>query len=294
MAASGSAAGLSTAEQALLTAVTAHGEAGCDDAALNGSLPATSLAERADALNALLKKGRLNLLRAADSDTLLYRAVSAEEAVKFKGLSSEDVLVYQIIQQASNTGIWTKDLKLRSNLQQPQVTKVLKTLEARSLIKAVKSVANKNRKVYMLMDLEPSTEITGGAWYTENEFDSEFIDVLRRSCLKFIETQGAADLEQVCQHIDEQAVATVTLGHAEVLQIVNTLVYDGVADQHVSGGELGRPKGTVYYTPATLSIPENSAFTSIPCGVCPVFNECGDGGIISPQTCAYYSEWLDW
>lgn len=38
-------------------------------------------------------------------------------------------------------GIWTRDLKLRSNLQQPQITKIIKTLEGRRLIKAVKSVA---------------------------------------------------------------------------------------------------------------------------------------------------------
>lgn len=37
-------------------------------------------------------------------------------------------------------GIWTMDLKRRTNLQQPQVTKAIKTLEARNLIKAVKSV----------------------------------------------------------------------------------------------------------------------------------------------------------
>ena len=44
-------------------------------------------------------------------------------------------------------GIWTKELKIKSNLQQPQITKILKSLEGRQLIKAVKSVASKNRKV---------------------------------------------------------------------------------------------------------------------------------------------------
>ena len=32
----------------------------------------------------------------------------------------------------------------------------------------------------MLFELEPSREITGGAWYTEHEYDSEFIGVLRQ------------------------------------------------------------------------------------------------------------------
>ena len=46
-----------------------------------------------------------------------------------------------------------------------QINKCLKSLEQRKLIKAVKSVASSNRKVYMLFELEPSREITGGAWY---------------------------------------------------------------------------------------------------------------------------------
>jgi DNA-directed RNA polymerase III subunit RPC6 len=94
-------------------------------------------------------------------------------------LSSEDLLVYQIIQSSGNSGIWTKELKQKSNLPQTQISKIFKTLEARKLIKAVKHVAQQNRKVYMLYELEPSREITGGAWYTEHEYDAEFINVLR-------------------------------------------------------------------------------------------------------------------
>jgi DNA-directed RNA polymerase III subunit RPC6 len=61
--------------------------------------------------------------------------------------------------------VWTKDLKIRTNLAQPQVTKILKALEARGLIKSIKSVANPSRKLVMLSELEPSKEVTGGAWW---------------------------------------------------------------------------------------------------------------------------------
>jgi DNA-directed RNA polymerase III subunit RPC6 len=53
---------------------------------------------------------------------------------------------------------------MKTNLGQPQVNKIIKTLEGRSLIKAVKNVNNPSKKLYMLAELEPSTEITGGAW----------------------------------------------------------------------------------------------------------------------------------
>lgn len=62
------------------------------------------------------------------------------------------------------SGIWTRDIKMKTNLGQPQVNKIIKTLEGRTLIKAVKNVNNPSKKLYMLAELEPSTDLTGGAW----------------------------------------------------------------------------------------------------------------------------------
>lgn len=56
-------------------------------------------------------------------------------------------------------------MKIRTNLAQPIITKILKTLEGRKLVKSVKNVNNPSRKVYMLYELEPSRELTGGAWW---------------------------------------------------------------------------------------------------------------------------------
>jgi DNA-directed RNA polymerase III subunit RPC6 len=221
--------------------------------------------------------------------------------------------VYQIIQQSGNTGIWTKELKQKSNLPQTQIGKIFKSLEARKLIKAVKHVAQQNRKVYMLYELEPSREITGGAWYTEHEYDAEFIHVLREQCVKFILARGKVTLEDVCDFVKQTKLSHVDLGQEEVLQIVNTLVYDGKVDAHEEleldkerdpddpAGEHGGDDDDdldymenviVVYRPASLPIPESSAFTAVPCGVCPVFQECAPGGLVSPETCQYMKDWL--
>ena len=53
---------------------------------------------------------------------------------------------------------------MKTNLAQPQIAKIIKVLESRNLIKSCKNVNNISRKVYMLYELEPSREITGGAW----------------------------------------------------------------------------------------------------------------------------------
>lgn len=44
-------------------------------------------------------------------------------------------------------GIWTRDMKQRTNLQQPRINKILKVLEERLLVKSVKNVQNASRKV---------------------------------------------------------------------------------------------------------------------------------------------------
>ena len=62
-------------------------------------------------------------------------------------------------------GIWTRDLKSRTNLQQAQITKVLKQLETRRLVKSIRPVSEPSKKFYISFDIEPSTEITGGAWW---------------------------------------------------------------------------------------------------------------------------------
>ena len=38
----------------------------------------------------------------------------------------------------------------------------------------------------MLAHLEPSVELTGGPWYTDNELDTEFIKLLSTACLHYV------------------------------------------------------------------------------------------------------------
>lgn len=83
-------------------------------------------------------------------------------------------------------GIWTKHIKSKTELHQTVVDRCLKSLTQKQLVKVVKSVKYPTRKIYMLANLEPSVELTGGPWYTDNELDLEFIQALTQSCLSFI------------------------------------------------------------------------------------------------------------
>ncbi len=55
-------------------------------------------------------------------------------------------------------------MRRETNLPQTSIGKILKTLEDRSLIKAVKSVNDGKRKIYVDYDVEPAKELTGGLW----------------------------------------------------------------------------------------------------------------------------------
>ena len=111
---------------------------------------------------------------------------------KTKGFEKEERLVYQIIEDSGNKGIWTRDIRNMSNLGQAHLTKILKTLESKKLIKLAKSVQASKKKVYMLYHLTPDVSLTGGAFYSDQgEFESEFVEVLSQHCLKFLEQKAS-------------------------------------------------------------------------------------------------------
>ena len=107
---------------------------------------------------------------------------------KTKGFEKEEKLVYQIIEDSTNKGIWIRDIRYKSNLPNKQISKVLKTLESKKLIKSVKSISAARRRVYMLYDLSPDESLTGGAWYSnDQEFETEFVDILNTKCHQYLQ-----------------------------------------------------------------------------------------------------------
>ncbi|XP_009080151.1 PREDICTED: DNA-directed RNA polymerase III subunit RPC6, partial [Acanthisitta chloris] len=124
-------------------------------------MPHMDAQRRAVAINRLLSMGQLDLLRS--NAGLLYRIKESQNA--------------------------------RSNLPLTEINKILKNLESKKLIKAVKSVAASKKKVYMLYNLQPDRSVTGGAWYSDQDFESEFVEVLNQQCFKFLQSKAEAARE---------------------------------------------------------------------------------------------------
>ena len=64
-----------------------------------------------------------------------------------------------------------------------------------------------------------------------------------------------------------QRVSNVELGLGEVQSILRTLLYDGLIESRDSGSK-------EVYRLAKDCAPDTTAFTGIPCGVCPVSSHC--------------------
>ncbi|KAL3912547.1 MAG: hypothetical protein SGPRY_008304, partial [Prymnesium sp.] len=105
---------------------------------------------------------------------------------------------------------------------------VLKTLETRKLVRPVKSHSAKNKKMYILYDLEASKEITGGAFYSGQDFDHELIVQLQQHALGFIAKEEGANAQKVHNFISNCGlIRGKPLTVSDIVSVLDTLVYDG-------------------------------------------------------------------
>ncbi|TFY58453.1 hypothetical protein EVJ58_g6403 [Rhodofomes roseus] len=203
---------------------------------------------RVSAVNFLLSTG-LFVLLVGDKDTLSYRAVSQDEIELKKGLSQEETMVLDRIRAAATEGIWTKYIKVKTQLHQTIVDKCLRSLTQKRLIKTVNDVRYATRKIYMSAELEPSPEMTGGPWFTDRELDTEFIKLLSDVCLKIIRDKSLPkpardraeqvrllyppsyssypNAEQILALLKRSRVTETELTVQQVEMLLNVLILDG-------------------------------------------------------------------
>lgn len=186
---------------------------GLSNTDLSELLPNISVQNRVASINKLLQLGHLEILTKHNS--LIYRYKDpVKKANVPKGADNEEKIVYSIIEEGGNKGIWIRDIRVKSNLIMTQLNKILKNLESRKLIKAVKSVNASKKKVYMLYNMEPDRTVTGGAWYQDQDFESEFVDILNQQSLRFLQMK----LENA-KKLNEGPLATKKMSCCSVKQV---------------------------------------------------------------------------
>ena len=160
------------------------------DKTLQNDMPNLDSGIRVETVNRLLKQGKIDLF--SQNNELSYKLKDTSSAGKIKGADVEEKVVYKIVEESGNKGILDREIRSKSNLIKTQLNKILKALQDKKLIKQVSSVAQANKKVYMLYDMEPDRSITGGVWYSSQDFESELIEILNQQIHRYLQQKAEA------------------------------------------------------------------------------------------------------
>ncbi|KAL6122785.1 hypothetical protein NUSPORA_00043 [Nucleospora cyclopteri] len=182
------------------------------------------------ALNDLITNGEIEFKKSKGE--LVY-------FVKKKDKHDFESMILNILEKSGSTGLWLKDIKIKTNIPHNLLLKILKAMELSQKIKSIKSL-NNNRKTYILYDVEPNVEVTGGIWFTNNDVDMEFIDKLMDIINRFIKDKQKTTDEQAIVKITDLATPEQIfyfLNNTKILEVkmtlddcqtlINAMVYDG-------------------------------------------------------------------
>lgn len=248
-------------------------------------------------VNQLLQARRIELQ--GNPNDPLCKYVEEERARRLCAVLTDVEIqtVYSKIEESGNMGIWVRDIRLKTNLMKQRVDKALKKLINNGLVKGVKSIAYKTRKLYMLSNIEPHRDVTGGPWYTDSEFDEEFVERLRNIILFSMSRKESMSAEDVQSEFESDVrykqILQVSLNIENILEILDTLYFDGkIEPLEPSARVQDGVKCKFRVRPEPFGKASLLDLSISPCSRCHLINECTEHGIISPYTCKYMDRWL--
>jgi DNA-directed RNA polymerase III subunit RPC6 len=279
--------------------------------------------------------------------TVCWKIRPREEAAKLADMSIMERQFYNIIEEAQNTGVWSRIIRNKTNQQQHTVMRILKGMENKGLVKSIVNVKYPTRKVFLLEHLEPSYEVTGGPWYAQGDVDIALVEAVTGIICDYVEDQtwvkvpvgvNAAAVEarkeavarkraaveagnlpdvedmfrppiskqtlvpkdpshvsfpttgSILKFINDQGIIKdLTLKETDMEQLLDMMVLDGRLER-MGPVAYRTVKGAKKFDEDTSG--SWNGFVDAPCGLCPVFEQCGDGGIINARSCAYFAQWL--
>eukprot|EP00633_Aureoumbra_lagunensis_P005761 CAMPEP_0197319580 /NCGR_PEP_ID=MMETSP0891-20130614/55520_1 /TAXON_ID=44058 ORGANISM="Aureoumbra lagunensis, Strain CCMP1510" /NCGR_SAMPLE_ID=MMETSP0891 /ASSEMBLY_ACC=CAM_ASM_000534 /LENGTH=302 /DNA_ID=CAMNT_0042810591 /DNA_START=84 /DNA_END=992 /DNA_ORIENTATION=- len=248
-------------------------------------------------INLLSETDRLEIVRSADGmryklkDIETSRAGSGEASQEQSILTNEQMIVLQVVRASGTSGVWLRDIKNATSLQQQTLNKTLKLLETRKFVKIVKSVQQKTKKLYMAFELEPTRDISGGPWYTDQEFDTEFVTEIQKVIMQFIKQKKIASAIEVDAMLKSIKAFKVHLEFEDVQLVINSLIFDNKIERYYQNPF---DDASIKYKAVTEELSIGASFPkTVPCATCPVRSRCSSNGLISPDTCIYFDRWLE-
>ncbi|XP_022157222.1 DNA-directed RNA polymerase III subunit rpc6-like [Momordica charantia] len=186
-------------------------------------------------------------------------------------LVEQEKVLHDLIHSKQSMGICTFDMKRETKFSESVVTKSLKSLQAKGLIKLVQHYQNKGKKFSLSKDFEPAKELTGGNWYRDRTLDREYIDTLKGVCARLIQKRNVITIEGIVDSFKRSGASKVDLSWEQIEEIVNALVLDHqvMEVKSTGSGEFDIfPIGKICYKchakGGVKEEPKTGAMTSIP------------------------------
>lgn len=127
------------------------------------------------------------------SGKLGWTARPREAAKQIIALDRDEKTIYEIIEEAHTTGIWTRDIKKKTSVAQNVVGKALTKMEKGNLIKSIKSIKAPAQRTYMLAHLTPNEDVTGNSFFDGGDLDESFRDELMNLIVFWVRMQSWAE-----------------------------------------------------------------------------------------------------
>lgn len=211
-----------------------------DDLSTNFTI--LSKTEIAKQLNNLLRTKQIEIFN--NGTNLIYK--------KSSSLADEERIIYQLISESKGKGLWLRDIKIKSNIPQNVVTKILRNMENKKMVKSLKTIKS-NRKIYVLYEDTPAEELTGGVWFSEGEVDNEFVNLIYKVVIDFLERfrsdvipDNLPDVAEIMRHVEYSKVSTIPINLDDLETLIKTMVYDGYVQEIIYDD-------IVYYRPSNTS-----------------------------------------
>ena len=263
-----------------------------------------------------------------------------DRTCRYRSLNEDEALVYSYIEGAAREGIWSRNLRMKTNQHMTTMNRAIKSLENKNMIKAVKMVKFPNRKTYMLAKLQPSENVTGGSFFTDGILDEEFVHQMSLWTERYIigrswwhpplpehkkkpsskmtreqaEELRAAEFRQrghgrdrskdmlpmhpgyrgfptlsdITRAINGSGLSGVIMKESEMEQLLDILCWDG----RVERIKHGKAYRAIKEVDGEDGVELGNGLTESPCGRCPVFEFCEEGGPVNARSCEYFQEWL--
>ncbi|EAN33890.1 RNA polymerase Rpc34 subunit family protein [Theileria parva strain Muguga] len=227
-----------------------------------------------------------------DDNNQKYGVLRDDDLVgKLMKLKDIDYKIFCTIETAGNKGIWTADIRKILGLHINQVQRGVKYLyESNRLIRPITDVNYKSRKLFILSTLEPSTQVTGGSFYDNGEFNELLVEKLQEQICSFLSNNQGSNIQDITTFLKETNIIRGELLETDVNRIIKLLLLENkIFNSPLENNQF------IYIWCGDNNLKFIEDCFNVPCFGCNISDSCNfNDDHVNPKNCNYLTQWLDY